>query len=81
MDGRGGAHGCGVDANEEPYSGKDRQFGGIHHGGCNVLFADGAVQFINESIEGSVFVGMAAIAAKEETGRNQRIATEDANRE
>ncbi len=45
----------GLDANNEPYLGAGRQFGGCHPGGCNVSFADGSVRFINESVSPNVF--------------------------
>jgi hypothetical protein len=71
----------GINADEEPYLGKNRQFGGIHSGGCNCLCADGAVQFIDESIEGAIFAGMTTIAIQGETAGERQLKMGDAKAE
>ncbi len=52
----------GIIVDARPLIGTDGQLGGIHPGGCNVLFADSSVRFMNEAIEPRVFVGMATVA-------------------
>ena len=53
--------------------GPDSQLGGIHPGGCNVLFADSSVRFVSESIELQALAGMATIAGYDvETNNEQR---------
>jgi prepilin-type processing-associated H-X9-DG protein len=41
----------GLDPAERPYTGPGRPFGGLHRGGFHVLFADGAVWFLRDSID------------------------------
>src|SRR5439155_15062261 len=45
----------GLNPNVLPYIGKNRQFGGLHHGCVMVLFADGSVRFLKEGIDLSTF--------------------------
>jgi prepilin-type processing-associated H-X9-DG protein len=52
----------GLDPNDQPYIGWKRQFGGFHRHGTNVLFVDGSVQFLQESIRPQVFEALATIA-------------------
>jgi prepilin-type processing-associated H-X9-DG protein len=54
-----------VDPAERPYIGPGRPFGGLHRGGLNVLFADGAVQFVPDGIKPEIFEAQATIAADE----------------
>ena len=58
----------GLDLSGLPYLGRNGQFGGTHRGGANVLFADGSVRFIHESIHPQVFEDMATIAGGEDVG-------------
>lgn len=55
----------GLDPARQPYIGRGRQFGGTHRGGVNMLFADGSVRFLNESIHPKVFESLATIAGDE----------------
>jgi prepilin-type processing-associated H-X9-DG protein len=41
--------------------GPGRPFGGLHPGGLNVLFVDGAASYFTESIDPDVFAAMARI--------------------
>ena len=41
----------GLDPAQRPYTGRGRPFGGLHRGGFHVLFADGAVWFLRDSID------------------------------
>ena len=43
----------------------NRQFGGNHPGGANVLFADGSARFISESIDPKVFEALSTMAGGE----------------
>ena len=58
----------GLDLSGIPYLGRSGQFGGTHSGGANVLFADGSVRFLHESISPRVFEDMATIAGGEDVG-------------
>ena len=49
----------------QPYIGPGRPLGGLHGGGCNVLFADGQVQFVSDGIEPEVFEDDARITLRE----------------
>lgn len=55
----------GLDPARTPYVGKGRQFGGLHAGGCNVLFADGSVHFVREPVDTRMFERLATIAGGE----------------
>jgi prepilin-type processing-associated H-X9-DG protein len=55
----------GLDPVRTPYIGPGRQFGGLHRGGVNVLFADGSVRFISPSIDPHVFEALSTIAGGE----------------
>ncbi|MGC8640521.1 MAG: DUF1559 domain-containing protein [Isosphaeraceae bacterium] len=56
----------GLDPERKPYLGRGRQFGGNHRGGAMVLFADGSVRMIRESIDSNVFEALSTIARGEE---------------
>ena len=63
----------GIVVDDQPLIGPDSQLGGIHPGGCNVLFADSSVRFVNESIEPQALARMATIAGCDvETTNEQR---------
>jgi prepilin-type processing-associated H-X9-DG protein len=51
----------GLDPMELPYLGRDRQFGGIHGRGVNVLLADGSVRFLPDNMDPKVWEAMATI--------------------
>jgi prepilin-type processing-associated H-X9-DG protein len=55
----------GLDPSRRPYVGAGRQFGGLHPGGAQVVFADGSVRFVRDSIDPAVFEAMATIAGGE----------------
>jgi prepilin-type processing-associated H-X9-DG protein len=55
----------GVDPARQPYIGRGRQFGGNHRGGVNVLYADGSVRFVKESIWPPAFEAAATAAGGE----------------
>ena len=57
----------GLDPDRKPYAGKGRQFGGNHSGGTMVLFVDGSVRFVRDSIAPSVFEALSTIAGGEHT--------------
>jgi prepilin-type processing-associated H-X9-DG protein len=46
---------------DDPYLAIDGQFGGIHRGGANVLFADASVRFFPESGDSQMFKAMATV--------------------
>jgi len=56
----------GLDPSRQPYLGRGRQFGGIHPGGANVLFVDGSVRFVRETVDAKVFEALATVAGGEE---------------
>jgi prepilin-type processing-associated H-X9-DG protein len=51
----------GVDTNEQPYVGLNRQFG-AHPAGCNVAYADGSVRFMSNLIDPKVFEMLVSLA-------------------
>jgi prepilin-type processing-associated H-X9-DG protein len=55
----------GLDPSRPPYIGRTGQFGGTHQGGISILFADGSVRHIRESIDPKVFEALATIAGGE----------------
>jgi prepilin-type processing-associated H-X9-DG protein len=57
----------GLVEDDPPYVGLDRQFGGLHATGANVLFADGTVRFVRESIHPRVLVALATIKGSKGT--------------
>lgn len=59
-----------LDPSRKPYLGEGRQFGGLHREGAMVLFADGAVRFVGEGIDPTVFEAMATIAGREKVAAN-----------
>lgn len=52
----------GLDPDRTPYVGKGRQFGGNHRGGAMVLFVDGSVRFVRDSVAPSAFEALSTIA-------------------
>ena len=62
----GGTHTLrGLDQSRRPYIGRGRQFGGNHGGDAMVLFADGSVRFLRESIDPKVFEALSTVAGGE----------------
>ena len=62
----GGRHTVrGLDPSRQPYIGPNRQFGGNHKGGTNVLFADGSGKFVSDSIDPKVFEALSTMAGGE----------------
>ncbi len=59
----------GLDPAQAPYVGRNRQFGGYHRDGAMVLFADGSVRLINESISKRVFEAYSTMAGSEQVTR------------
>jgi prepilin-type processing-associated H-X9-DG protein len=57
----------GLDPDRKPYVGKGQQFGGRHRGGASVLFVDGSVRFVRDSIAPSTFEALSTIAGGERT--------------
>jgi prepilin-type processing-associated H-X9-DG protein len=55
----------GLDPGRTPYLGRGRPFGGYHRGGAWVLFADGSVRFVRESIDARTFEALSTIAGGE----------------
>ncbi|HXG13061.1 MAG TPA: DUF1559 domain-containing protein [Gemmataceae bacterium] len=53
----------GVVPGQQPYIGFGRPFGGCHPGGLNVLFVDGHVEFIKDTIGARQFEALATLAA------------------
>jgi prepilin-type processing-associated H-X9-DG protein len=49
----------GLEPGADPYVGKRGQFGGLHRGGANALFADGSVRFLSNDISPTAFEGFA----------------------
>jgi prepilin-type processing-associated H-X9-DG protein len=58
----------GLDRGNLPYFGEGRQFGGTHRGGGMVLFVDGSVRFIKESVDSRTFEALSTIAGGEKVG-------------
>ena len=54
-----------VDPERQPYLGRGRPFGGLHSAGANVLFLDGSVRFVRNSVSPRVFEATATIAGGE----------------
>jgi prepilin-type processing-associated H-X9-DG protein len=54
----------GLETNSRPYVGADGQFGGIHRGGVNALFADASVKFLKESIQPDILEAFAKVNDK-----------------
>lgn len=52
----------GLDPSRRPYVGKGSQFGGNHSDGVYLLFADGSVRFVKQSIDEMRFEAMSTIA-------------------
>ena len=62
----GGTHTLrGLDPDRKPYLGRGRQFGGNHGGGAMVLFADGSVRLLRDSIDSRTFEVLSTIAGGE----------------
>jgi prepilin-type processing-associated H-X9-DG protein len=62
----GGTHTLrGLDPDRKPYLGRGRQFGGNHGGGAMVLFADGSVRLLRDSIDPKAFEALSTIAGGE----------------
>jgi prepilin-type processing-associated H-X9-DG protein len=58
----------GLDPSKPPYiGGKKGQFGGTHPGGANVLFADGSVRFVRQTIAPKTFEALSTISGGEPT--------------
>jgi prepilin-type processing-associated H-X9-DG protein len=57
----------GLDETDPRYLGRAGQFGGIHRGGANALFADASVRFLDESINPRVLEALATITGSKET--------------
>ncbi len=55
----------GLDPFRQPYLGADRQFGGSHGEGANVLFADGSARFVAASVDPRIFEALSTIAGGE----------------
>jgi len=55
----------GLDPARKPYFGPGRPFGANHRGGVMVLFADGSVRFLRESIAPTVFEALSTVAGGE----------------
>jgi prepilin-type processing-associated H-X9-DG protein len=54
----------GLEPNNLPFVGVGRQFGGLHRGGANVLFADGSARALSDSVEPRVFEALAKVAGE-----------------
>jgi prepilin-type processing-associated H-X9-DG protein len=59
----------GVDPATQPYLGVGRPFGGTHPNGANVIYADGSIRFVAESISPKVFEAFATIAGESQPER------------
>jgi prepilin-type processing-associated H-X9-DG protein len=55
----------GLDPARKPYIGPGRQFGGIHPRGAAVLFADGSVRIVRETVDPKNFEAISTIAGGE----------------
>jgi prepilin-type processing-associated H-X9-DG protein len=51
----------GLDPTVAHYVGPDRPFGGLHPGGANVLWGDGSVRFVSDSVLAPVFQAQATL--------------------
>jgi prepilin-type processing-associated H-X9-DG protein len=58
----------GVDPATKPYIGPGLPWGGYHRGGTYVLFADGSVRFIKDTVEPRTFEMISTIAGYEVGG-------------
>jgi prepilin-type processing-associated H-X9-DG protein len=54
----------GVDPEDQPFIGLNRPFGGLHPHGLNVLFVDGSVHFVLESVDPDVWLNQARITGQ-----------------
>lgn len=61
----------GLDPKQQAYLGVGRPFGGLHPDGLNVLFVDGSVQFLKQTMDPRLFERMATIRA-EGDGRGEQ---------
>ncbi len=52
----------GLDLSQRPYLGYERPFGGMHHGGANVLTVDGAVRFHTDRTDPDVLERLATLS-------------------
>lgn len=52
----------GLDPARQPYIGKGRQFGGTHRSGANVLYADGSVHFVADTVHRALLEARATAA-------------------
>jgi prepilin-type processing-associated H-X9-DG protein len=55
----------GLERQDTPYIGPNRQFGGCHAKGLNILFADGSCRFTNASVEPLAFARMIPLVRDE----------------
>ena len=51
----------GLILDDKPYLGEGRQFGGCHPGGLNVLYLDGRVNFMSDSVQPRVFEALVTL--------------------
>jgi prepilin-type processing-associated H-X9-DG protein len=56
----------GLDRTRRPYVGRNGQFGGNHRGGAMVVFADGSVRLIRDTIDPAVLESLSTIAGGEQ---------------
>jgi prepilin-type processing-associated H-X9-DG protein len=56
----------GLDEDDPPYLGRTGQFGGLHRGGVNALFADASVRLIGEAVDPGVLEEMATVAGSKD---------------
>jgi prepilin-type processing-associated H-X9-DG protein len=62
----GGRHTVrGLDPANQPYIGQNRQLGGNHPRGANVLMADGSLKFVSESIDPKILEALSTIGGGE----------------
>lgn len=62
----------GLDTARSPYLGAGRQFGGTHLGVANMLFVDGSVRLLADSVNPQVLEAMVTVAGGEEAGSPAR---------
>ena len=62
----------GVELGQEPLAGVGRQFGGLHPGGTNTVFADGSSRYLNDAIDSKVLAAMTTIAGPADEERPSR---------